>query len=280
MLESLRSQKDVEIEIVVLDNTNGESDDVGFVQKEFPEVKIFQKENTGFSKGHNFLISQAKYPLYACLNPDMIFDEYFLDHLSEAFSLQNVASASGKLLRWDFNNQEKTDIIDSCGLLKTSSFRFFDMGQSEQDSGQYDQEVFIFGPSGAAALYRISALEKIKQNGEIFDESFFMYKEDCDLAAKLHYAGYDSAFVSSAQAWHDRTVSSDEVGSFLVRQKKKGFLVKVWSFLHQKYLVKNHWKHLSLFEKINTASSLFAEHIYYLLFDRAVFFEVMKRGRN
>ncbi len=66
----------------------------------------------------------------------------------------------------------------------------------------------ILGPSGAAGVYRLSGLEKIKVNNQYFDELMFMYKEDCDLDYRLFLAGYKSLYVSEAVIYHDRTVFS------------------------------------------------------------------------
>jgi hypothetical protein len=54
---------------------------------------------------------------------------------------------------WDFNPADgadrKANVIDSCGIGITPSHHFYDIGQGEEDNGQYDKLKDIFGPSGA-----------------------------------------------------------------------------------------------------------------------------------
>jgi len=56
----------------------------------------------------------------------------------------------------------KLDYIDTCGLATTRSRNFYDRGQNQKDTGNYDCRQEIFGPSGALALFKKEALEKTK----------------------------------------------------------------------------------------------------------------------
>lgn len=112
--------------------------------------------------------------------------------------------------------------------------RFVDAGQGEPDKGQYD-DINILGPSGAAAMYRLEALEKAEQNGQYFDELMFMYKEDCDLAYRLKLAGYKSKCAPDAIIYHDRTARAKGEGNLKVffNRGNKSQQIKKWSFLNQ-----------------------------------------------
>ena len=78
----------------------------------------------------------------------------------------DAASASGKLVRMD----GKT--IDSTGIIMLREQRHLDRGADQSDSGQFDLPEDIFGPSGAAAMYRKSALDDVSIDGQYFDEDF------------------------------------------------------------------------------------------------------------
>jgi GT2 family glycosyltransferase len=67
----------------------------------------------------------------------------------------------------------------------------------------------VFGPSGAAALYRVTALEDVAVNGQYFDEDFFAYREDADLAWRCRLMGWTSIYVPSAVALHRRRVTPE-----------------------------------------------------------------------
>jgi GT2 family glycosyltransferase len=62
----------------------------------------------------------------------------------------------------------------------------------------------IFGVSGAASLYRRSALDMVG----LFDEDFFAYLEDVDLAWRLKYAGWRSYLVGSVVVYHAHSKSA------------------------------------------------------------------------
>ncbi len=59
-------------------------------------------------------------------------------------------------------------------------------------------EVEVFGPCAAAALYRRSAIEGVG----LFDERWFCYLEDVDLAFRLRLRGERCLFVPSSRARH------------------------------------------------------------------------------
>ncbi|MGB9609207.1 MAG: glycosyltransferase family 2 protein, partial [Minisyncoccia bacterium] len=101
--------------------------------------------------------------------------------------------------------------------------------------GQYDKQEEVFGISGACVLYRRTALEDIKiptnygnfmkiqkdnsqfvdsqticrlaSSWEYFDQDFFSYKEDIDLAWRLQLRGWKAIYVPGARAYHFRSVS-------------------------------------------------------------------------
>lgn len=59
----------------------------------------------------------------------------------------------------------------------------------EADRGQYDAIEEVFGPSAGAALYRRKMLEEVG----LFDEDFFAYMEDVDLAFRGQLAGWNAS---------------------------------------------------------------------------------------
>ncbi len=284
-LESLKKQKGISFEILVLDNSNGESEDISCIKENYPNIKMFFGNNLGFSKGHNFLIKKMRGEYYACINPDMIFEEGFFKNIIEKLDKdKNAGFATGKILKWNFEeasseNCGKTNIIDSCGIGITRSHHFFDIGQTEIDEGQFDYKKEVFGASGAAAIYKKEALEDIayhlnNKGKEYFDELFFMYKEDCDLSYRLRWAGWKCLFVSEAKAYHDRTVDKKGSGflSFIENQKSKSSKIKEWSYInHNILLYKNFSKNFSLEIKLKTWFYNFFSKIYLFFFEGNIY---------
>lgn len=79
-----------------------------------------------------------------------------------------------------------------------------------------DTAARVFGASAGAALYRRSALEAVAEQGpdgrpSYFDEDFFMYLEDVDLAWRLRLAGWESVYAPDARVLHHQSASSGKV---------------------------------------------------------------------
>ncbi len=163
--------------------------------------------NIGFCKAHNLLVQRSSSDYVLFLNPDTILRPRFIECLVEAMEARrDAASASGKLLRMD----NKT--LDSTGIIMVPGQRHLDRGAGERDTGQYETPEEIFGPSGAAAFYRRRSLEDVAINGQYFDEDFFAYREDADLAWRCRLAGWISIYTPGAIALHRRRVTPERRG--------------------------------------------------------------------
>jgi hypothetical protein len=261
-LKSIREQNFQDFKVLVVDNSPQEDRENAELVKQYcPEAEVKRSgENLGFAKAYNQMIieaAKAGADFFLVINPDMILDKDALGNMVAALNESEIDSVSPKILRWDFENSIKTDIIDSGGIKLLSGLRFVDMGQGEKDGQEFEKRKEILGPSGAAGMYKISSLEKVayvKENGdkEYFDELMFMYKEDCDLAYRLHSAGCNSRFIPQAVVYHDRTATGQgqknrEVAS---NRRNKSRQVKKWSFLNQQIIFIKYWKFQNVKNKL------------------------------
>jgi GT2 family glycosyltransferase len=207
-LESLSGQTFDDLEVHVLDNAS--TDDTLKAIEPFENVTYIRRSpiNTGFCKAHNELVHRFPSDYVLFLNPDTALRSTFIDELVRALDAHpDAASASGKLLRMD----EKT--IDSTGIIMLREQRHLDRGADQLDTGQFESAEEIFGPSGAAAMYRRRALEDVAVYGQCFDEDFFAYREDADLAWRCRLLGWTSIYVPSAVSLHRRRVTPERRGS-------------------------------------------------------------------
>jgi GT2 family glycosyltransferase len=106
-------------------------------------------------------------------------------------------------------NNERSDTIDSTGIYFLRNLRHLDRGSDQADEGQYDRREYLFGATGAAALYRRAMVEDISVGGEFFDEDFFAYREDADVAWRAQLRGWRCLYVPEAVAWHVRRVTPE-----------------------------------------------------------------------
>ncbi len=204
-LDGLARQTFRDFDVHVLDNAS--SDGTVARMKNFPVTVVQSDTNTGFAKAHNDLIRAYPAEYVLLLNPDAILKPEFLEKLVAALERRpDAASATGKLLRLD----GKT--LDSTGIIMLRSQRHLDRGAGEPDLGQFDKPEDVFGPSGAAALYRMKALRDVEipgAAGQFFDEDFFAYREDADLAWRCRLMGWNSIYVPDAVALHRRRVTPE-----------------------------------------------------------------------
>jgi GT2 family glycosyltransferase len=177
----------------------------------FPVTIIRNSENRGFAAAANQGIEVSATEFVFLHNPDLRLRPDALRELADTLRAAptDVAAAGGKLLRASGDDLAPTDIVDSTGIQMTRDGRHLDRGGGERDRGQWDEPGEVFGVSGAAVLFRRSAILEARVDGEVFDEDFFAYREDADLAWRLQGFGYRAIYVPSAVAWHRRTVTPD-----------------------------------------------------------------------
>ncbi len=198
-LASLRSLVRSPAEIVVVDSgsTDGTAE---LVRRDFPEADLIAcEENVGFCRGNNLGIRATRSPFVLALNPDTLLEPDFLERLLPAFDEPRVGLAAGKLLRFD------RATLDSAGQLLSRARRPRDRGYGRRDAGQFDRDEEVFGACGAAACYRRAMLDLIADEGPCyFDEAFFAFGEDLDLAWRAQRSGWRAAYRHGAVGYHAR----------------------------------------------------------------------------
>jgi GT2 family glycosyltransferase len=228
-LDSIGRQDFPDIEIVVLDNAS--SDETREILREYGSrlQAVYKDGNAGFAAGQNEAIRVAHGEWILCLNPDVFLRQDFVSELVAAGVAHPEAGAvCGKLFRWQPQLAGgMTNIIDSAGVYFTRNMRHLDRGAEEVDHGQYERMQYVFGASGAAVMFRREFINTVSVDGEFFDEDFFSFREDGDLAWRAQLMGQRYLYTPKAVAWHVRRVTPE-------RRKDLPFVVN-W------HSVKNRW---------------------------------------
>jgi GT2 family glycosyltransferase len=216
-LESALQQDYRDREIIIVDNAS--SDGTRAILREFERsLRVtYNDTNRGFAAGQNQAIAQARGDWLFSLNPDVILKPDFLStllavpgQLAATRSGEQIGALCGKLLRWKPGaSDERSDTIDSTGIYFRRNLRHLDRGSDELDRGQYERREYVIGATGAAAIYRRTMVEDISVGGEFFDEDFFAYREDADLAWRAQLMGWSCLYVPEAVAWHVRRVTPE-----------------------------------------------------------------------
>lgn len=210
-LAAVEHQDHRDIEIIVLDN--GSTDETREILREYGRrLRLICKDtNTGFAAGQNEAIRSAGGEWILCLNPDVLLRHDFVSELvSTGLAHPDAGAICGKLLRWKPQELEgRSNVIDSTGVYFTRNMRHLDRGAEEVDRGQYDRMQYVFAATGAAVMFRREFINAVSVDGEFFDEEFFSFREDGDLAWRAQLMGQKYLYTPSAVAWHVRRVTPE-----------------------------------------------------------------------
>jgi GT2 family glycosyltransferase len=154
--------------------------------------------NRGYAGGHNQVLRTVETPYVLALNCDVILERDFLSRCVEVMEEAPVCgSVSGRLYR---GSPPDMTPLDTTGLFPDRLRRFHDRRNIGHEASS--RATPIFGPSGSAALYRMRMLEDVRYRDEYFDEDFFAYCEDADLAWRAQRMGWTSLLAPAATGWH------------------------------------------------------------------------------
>lgn len=186
--------------IIVVDNAS--SDNTCEIVEAFQEkgVKLIRNDvNRGFAGGHNQARSYTESDYVLVLNPDVILDTDYLANIIDFMDNHpEVGSATGQLRRAD-----DLSVMDSAGIELTADHNARDIASGDSISKWCDRQE-IFGVSGAAAVYRTAMIKEVAYKGQFFDEDFFAYKEDVDVAWRARHLGWKAWYIPEAKAIHGR----------------------------------------------------------------------------
>jgi len=172
--------------------------------------------NLGFAAGQNQAMAAAPADVHVVLNPDCQLGPTFIERACEALERDaTVGSIAGRLLRFSPHSvhgaqpaeEAPGDVLDSTGMLALRNRRVLDRGSDEPAAGRYGSAEYVFGATGAAAVYRRAMLESVAFDGQFFDEEFFAYREDVDLAWRAQLLGWRCLYLPSAVGRHRRRVA-------------------------------------------------------------------------
>src|SRR6266481_4382575 len=208
-LESVLAQRYPEKEVIVVDN--GSSDGTVDILEQFEDrcQVYYNNENIGFAAAQNQAIRLSSGEWILTLNPDVLLLPNFIQALVDAGQIDpKVGTVCGKLLtiRASFDLPDR-QLVDSTGIYFTPTLRHLDRGSQEVDNGHYLNFEYVFGATAAAALYRRGMIEDISIMGEFFDNDFFVYREDADVAWRAQLMGWKCLYVPYAKGYHVRAVT-------------------------------------------------------------------------
>ena len=220
-LAALRRQTLQPQRVIVVDN-GGPGGLADRVVAFYPGVEVVDAGgNVGFAAANNLamrLTFNCKW--IALLNVDAFPEPDWLERLIRATTEQPECQFFGGALI----SARDPSVLDGTGDVYHVSGRTWRRDGACPIGDAQETAVGTIGPCAAAALYRRDAL--IDVGG--FDERFFCYMEDVDLALRLRLAGYRYGYVPDAKAHHLGSAVTGVHSDFSVYYGHRNF---VWAYV-------------------------------------------------
>ena len=220
-VEALLEQSETDFECFIMDNgsTDGSMEALPDLDKRFIVDKL--GENLGFAKANNLGAAKAKADWIICLNPDAFAHPNWLGELLKTPSMAaNVTMAGSRQ-----NMALEPGILDGIGDCYHAFGLAYRAGCGHPgDAYPIADLKEVFGPCGAAALYHRETF--LRLGG--FDERFFTYHEDVDLAYRMRRDGGICLQNNLAVVDHVSSGISGRASEFSVYHGTRN---RIWTFL-------------------------------------------------
>ncbi len=196
---------------------NGSNDGTQEALKAYSYVRlIVNHRNLGFAAAVNQGIRASSEPYIGVLNDDAFPEPGWLEALVEVMERDPQIGSCASLMVF----AHQPDIVQSAGIAIDRAAIAWDRLRG-RPVNEAQEGCEVFGASAGAAFYRRAMLETVG----LFDERFFAYLEDVDLAWRAQIAGWRCQYVPRAVVRHQTSASLGEDSPFKKQLKARN---KVW----------------------------------------------------
>ncbi|MCF6128966.1 glycosyltransferase family 2 protein [Flavobacterium sp. AS60] len=187
VLSTQKAIQNLDAEIIVIDN-NSSDDSCEMMKQRFPSIRLIEnKENSGFPKGNNIAVKEAKGEYICILNPDtVVAEDTFEKVLAFAKSQNDLGIVGCKLIDGTGNFlPESKRGIPTPWVAFTKIFGLYKLFPKSTLFNKYYAQHFGENQTGKVDIlvgaFMVMKRELYNQL-EGFDENCFMYADDIDLS--------------------------------------------------------------------------------------------------
>lgn len=231
-IHGLRNQSLRDFQILVVDNGSSDGSQQWLSAQKDIEA-IYNRHNLGFAAANNQALAAARGRVFVTLNNDTLPDARFLETLITTLDTDPQLGSAAAVMVWS----HKPKIVASAGIDFHKDGTATDhMAGMPLDAVQGQE---VFGASAGAAGYRTEVLQSLGG----FQEDYFAYLEDADLAWLMRLRGYGcqvakdaivshaySATLGSQSATKRFLISRNRI-RLIVRCIPTRFLAKWWPYI-------------------------------------------------
>jgi GT2 family glycosyltransferase len=213
--------------VVVVDNASTDGTRQMLATR-FPNATVVANaENLGFGRAVNRGVAEAgDADVVILVNNDVVCAPEFVARLLAPFADASVGMVAGVLLQ-----AAAPGLIDSAGIELDTTLGSWDYlwNRPVADLASAGDPV---GPCGGAAAYRRSAFTELAG----FDDTFFAYWEDVDLALRLRAAGWRCVLAPDARALHEhgQTLGAASPAARQLEAFGRGYVLAKYRVAHRR----------------------------------------------
>lgn len=198
----LEYTKNIDFKLYVYDNCSCDGT-VSVIEQNFPEVTVMRsRKNEGFGRGHNRIMAQVDSVYHVLINPDIVAETPVIEQMvSYMEKHQSIGILLPKVLNTDGTEQflpKRQPDFKFVVMSKFAPFKYYRKlytGETEIA----DRPVKCQNISGSFFIIKTEILKALGG----FDERYFMYFEDADLAQRVINAGGSIVYHPDFCVYHE-----------------------------------------------------------------------------